>query len=436
GEREPRRVGPRPHLSRGHRRLRPGDEPEGLPPRHERHALRRPHGSLERQRLDRRGPGQARERGAGLHPDPRVLDDVRAPGPHRPPHARLPQHQPPDPQLELGDRPVEDRLHQRGRALPGDAGEARRPQGHHRAARLVGQVHPDRRRLADPQLARSLDGAAAPQEGLGADEGAPRRQPELDASQGRTPGIESRRMDAERAPLPVEGVLRFYNFLPEANPFLADVLAGLARAQKSLPPKYFYDDAGSRLFEQICVLPEYYPTRTELGIMQQNVAEMAQFIGPDTQLVELGSGAGIKTRLLIERLLPPLYVPIDIDGRMLRSASAQLAELFPWLNIVGLCADYTLPLELPQFAGLPIRRKAAFFPGSTVGNFTPEEALAFLRRVRRMAGAGGALLIGVDLKKDKATLEAAYDDAAGVTAKFNLNLLERINRELGGDFAP
>ena len=243
-------------------------------------------------------------------------------------------------------------------------------------------------------------------------------------------------MDAERAPLPVEGVLRFYDFLPEANPFLADVLAGLARAQKSLPPKYFYDDAGSRLFEQICVLPEYYLTRTELGVMQQNVAEMAQFIGPDAQLVELGSGAGIKTRLLIERLLPPLYVPIDIDGRTLRSASAQLAELFPWLNIVGLCADYTVPLELPQFAGLPIRRKAVFFPGSTVGNFTPEEALAFLRRVRRMAGAGGALLIGVDLKKDKATLEAAYDDAAGVTAKFNLNLLERMNRELGADFKP
>jgi len=243
-------------------------------------------------------------------------------------------------------------------------------------------------------------------------------------------------MDAERAPLPVEGVLRFYNFLPDTSPFLGDVLAGLARAQKTIPPKYFYDGPGSRLFEQICALPEYYPTRTELGIMQEHVAEMMQFIGPDAQLIELGSGAGIKTRLLIERLLPPLYVPIDIDGQTLRSASAELAELFPWLNIVGLCADYTLPLELPQFAGLPIRRKAVFFPGSTVGNFTPEEALGFLKRVRRMAGAGGVLLIGVDLKKDKATLEAAYDDPAGVTAKFNLNLLERIDRELGGDFRP
>jgi L-histidine Nalpha-methyltransferase len=241
-------------------------------------------------------------------------------------------------------------------------------------------------------------------------------------------------MDAERAPLPVEGVIRFYNFLPDESPFLAEVQAGLARAQKSIPPKYFYDEQGSRLFEQICVLPEYYLTRTELAVIRENVAEMAQFVGPDAQLIELGSGAGIKTRLLMERLLPPVYVPIDIDSQTLRSASEQLAEIFPWLNIVGLCADYTLPLELPQFASLPIRRKAVFFPGSTVGNFTPEQALGFLRRVRRMAGAGGALLIGVDLKKDKATLEAAYDDPAGVTARFNLNLLERINRELGGDF--
>lgn len=243
-------------------------------------------------------------------------------------------------------------------------------------------------------------------------------------------------MDAERAPLPVEGVLRFYNFLPDESPFLDDVLAGLSRAQKAIPPKYFYDAAGSKLFERICELPEYYPTRTEVAVMQASIVEMAQFVGPDAQLIELGSGAGVKTRLLMERLLPPLYVPIDIDGQTLRSASSQLAELFPWLNVVGLCADYTLPLELPQFAGLPIRRKAVFFPGSTVGNFTPEEALGFLRRVRRMAGTGGVLLIGVDLKKDKATLDAAYDDAAGVTAKFNLNLLERINRELGGDFKP
>lgn len=241
-------------------------------------------------------------------------------------------------------------------------------------------------------------------------------------------------MDAERAPVPVEGVLRFYNFLPDTTPFLAAVTAGLARPQKSIPPKYFYDEHGSRLFDQICALPEYYLTRTELAVMQENIVEISQFAGPDVELIELGSGAGIKTRLLIERLLPPLYVPIDIDGGTLRAASSELANLFPWLNVVGLCADYTLPLELPQFVGLPIRRKAVFFPGSTVGNFTPEEALGFLRRVRRMAGAGGVLLIGVDLKKDKATLEAAYDDAADVTARFNLNLLERINRELGGDF--
>jgi dimethylhistidine N-methyltransferase len=241
-------------------------------------------------------------------------------------------------------------------------------------------------------------------------------------------------MDAQLSPQPVQGVVRFYNFLAEDQPFLADVLAGLARTQKSIPPKYFYDERGSRLFEEICGLREYYLTRTELAIMQDNIAEITQFIGPDAQLVELGSGTGVKTRILIERLLPPLYVPVDIDGETLRAASRQLAGLFPWLNTSGLCADYTRALHLPQFVGLPIRRKAVFFPGSTIGNFTPEEALVFLKQVRRVAGTGGALLIGVDLKKDKATLEAAYDDPAGVTARFNLNLLERINRELGGDF--
>jgi dimethylhistidine N-methyltransferase len=133
-------------------------------------------------------------------------------------------------------------------------------------------------------------------------------------------------------------------------------------------------------------------------------------------------------------LQPPLYVPIDIAGTAMRSAAASLAVLYPWLNITGVCADYTRPLELPEFVGVPIRRKAVYFPGSTIGNFTPHEAIAFLQLTRRMVGTGGVLLIGVDLKKEKTVLEAAYDDSAGVTAAFNLNLLERINRELGGDF--
>jgi L-histidine N-alpha-methyltransferase len=231
-----------------------------------------------------------------------------------------------------------------------------------------------------------------------------------------------------------QGVVRFYNFLPEGDSFINDVLTGLARPQKTLPPKYFYDARGCELFEQICELPEYYPTRTELAIMDEHAGAMAKFLGPDCQLIELGSGSSTKTRILIEQLQPPLYVPVDIAGEALRAAAAGLALLFPWLNIIGVCADYSKPLTLPEFVGVPIRRKAVYFPGSTVGNFTPHEAIEFLQIVRRMVGAGGALLVGVDLKKDKKLLDAAYDDAAGVTAAFNLNLLARINRELGADF--
>ena len=233
---------------------------------------------------------------------------------------------------------------------------------------------------------------------------------------------------------PAVGVARFYNFLPEGDSFLDDVLTGLARPQKTLPPKYFYDARGCELFEQICTLPEYYPTRTELAIMREHAGAMAKFLGPDCQLIEFGSGSSTKTRILIEQMQPPLYVPIDIAGEAIRAAAAGLAQTFPWLNINGVCADYTRPLTLPAFVGVPIRRKAVYFPGSTIGNFTPNEAIEFLKLARRMAGPGGALLIGVDLKKDKQALAAAYDDAAGVTAAFNLNLLARMNRELGGDF--
>lgn len=237
---------------------------------------------------------------------------------------------------------------------------------------------------------------------------------------------------APQAPEP--GVVRFYNFLPRGESFLEDVLAGLAGAQKSIPPKYFYDEDGCRLFEAICELPEYYLTRTELDILQSRAAEIAQFAGPDAELIEFGSGAQEKTRVLIEALRPSLYVPVDIAGDTLRAASGELANGYPWLNIMGICADYTRPLALPEFAGVPIRRKVVFFPGSTIGNFTPAEALAFLKQARRAAGTGGILVIGVDLKKDKKILDAAYDDSRGVTARFNLNLLKRINRELGADF--
>jgi len=230
------------------------------------------------------------------------------------------------------------------------------------------------------------------------------------------------------------GVVRYYNVLVEGPSFLDDVLAGLAAPRKAIPAKYFYDWRGSKLFEAICELPEYYPTRTEIAIMQRHVDEIVRVLGRDTQLVEYGSGASLKTRLLIERARPSLYVPIDISEPQLRNACMELAQLFPWLNINAVVADFTRPFKLPEFVGVPIRRKAVYFPGSTIGNFTPDEAREFLKGIHGLIGPGGMLVVGVDLKKEKRILDAAYDDARGVTAEFNLNLLARINRELGGDF--
>src|SRR5256885_333866 len=242
-------------------------------------------------------------------------------------------------------------------------------------------------------------------------------------------------MNPQPSPQPrAPGVVRFYSFLPRAAGFSEDVLAGLALPQKSIPPKYFYDEQGCRLFEAICELPEYYLTRTEMAILRGNIAEIAQVVGPDAELIECGSGVQAKTRILIQALQTQLYVPIDIAIDTLRASSSELARRFPFLNIVGICADHTRPIALPEFVGVPIRRKTVFFPGSTIGNFTPAEALVFLRQARKMAGAGGGVLIGVDLKKDRATLDAAYADSKGVTEQFNLNLLHRINRELAADF--
>lgn len=221
---------------------------------------------------------------------------------------------------------------------------------------------------------------------------------------------------------------------PEPAPFLADTLAGLSQPQKTLPCKYLYDDAGSALFERICELPEYYPTRTEIALLEARAGEIAAAIGRRARLVEFGSGAGVKVRLLLAALEDPAgYVPMDISRAPLVAAALALTRDFPRLRVQPLCADYTRPFALPP-APPGVAATAGFFPGSTIGNFAPAEAEAFLARAARLLGPGATMIVGVDTPKDAATLEAAYDDAAGITATFNLNLLARINRELGGDF--
>ncbi len=226
----------------------------------------------------------------------------------------------------------------------------------------------------------------------------------------------------------------FHDLKPDAGSFLQEVIAGLPRPQKAINPKYFYDERGSALFEAICALPEYYPTRTEIDMMRDHGSEMAQCLGPGCTIIEYGSGSGRKTRMLIESARPAAYLAIDIAEAQLKAAAAVLADAFPDVIIAAVCADYTRPFALPPLASGTASRRVIFFPGSTIGNFTVDEARDFLRLARAQAGAGGAMLVGVDLKKDAATLDAAYNDARGVTAEFNLNLLARINRELDGDF--
>ncbi len=219
--------------------------------------------------------------------------------------------------------------------------------------------------------------------------------------------------------------------VPAVN-FRKDVLEGLARPQKALPPKYFYDGAGSQLFEKICRLREYYPTRVELGITKRSLKEIARFAGRGCALLEYGSGESLKTRLLIAALEPSVYMPVEISADALRAAVKHLARDFPKLSIVAITADFSHPLSIPAFPGNA--RRLVYFPGSTIGNLRRDEAEAFLRMTRGQVGANGAMIVGVDLKKDPNVLHAAYNDAKGVTAAFNLNLLARINRELGGDF--
>ncbi len=221
---------------------------------------------------------------------------------------------------------------------------------------------------------------------------------------------------------------------PERTRFLHDVLAGLRRRPRMLPCKYFYDERGSHLFEAICQLPEYYPTRTELSIMEAHASSMAELLASDCLVVEYGSGSGAKTRLLLDQITrPAAYVPVDISREHLLATATSLNQEYPELEVLPVCADFTRPFPLPSPLRRP-RRTAVYFPGSTIGNFTSEAATALLREARSRIGADGVLLIGVDLVKEPAVLERAYDDRAGVTAAFNLNLLRRMNRELGADF--
>jgi dimethylhistidine N-methyltransferase len=228
--------------------------------------------------------------------------------------------------------------------------------------------------------------------------------------------------------------LQVRGFSDAHDEFYHDVMTGLSAPVKELPSKYFYDKQGSELFDLICQLDEYYLTRAELAIMHEFAPEMGKQIGEDAMLVEYGSGSSVKTRYLLDALLrPAAYVPVDISGEHLARTAAELAADYPNIEILPVCADFTEHFSLPIPARF-VSHAAVYFPGSTIGNFKPEPAMRLMRQIAGLCGQGGGLLIGIDLKKDRQKIEAAYNDKLGVTARFNLNLLARINRELDGDF--
>ncbi len=215
---------------------------------------------------------------------------------------------------------------------------------------------------------------------------------------------------------------------------VVEIIDGLQKPEKMISPKYFYDERGSQLFDEITHLPEYYPTETELGIMRSNVEEIAQLIGKQASLIEFGSGSSRKTPVLLEHLHDlAVYVPVDISEDHLLESAEKLRRSFPGLEILPVVADFTRPFQLPEPAIMPLRN-IVYFPGSTIGNFTHDDALALLRVMHQEAGANGALLIGVDLQKDPAIIERAYNDSAGVTAEFNLNILRHLNRDYSSNF--
>lgn len=232
----------------------------------------------------------------------------------------------------------------------------------------------------------------------------------------------------------IEGVRSEPDERRAAERFAQDVVSGLSAPRKSIPPKWLYDARGSVLYELVCGQPEYYPPRIERRLLEEHAAEIARAVGPDALVFEYGAGNARKTSLLLGALPRPLaYVPVDISRAALLDAVEAIRERFPRLSVRPVVGDFTEPLALP-LADVPAARRVAFFPGSTIGNFDPPEAVALLRRMAREVGREGMLVIGVDLPKEEATLVRAYDDALGATAAFDLNLLARINRELGGRF--
>ncbi|WP_305908920.1 L-histidine N(alpha)-methyltransferase [Methylomarinum sp. Ch1-1] len=226
--------------------------------------------------------------------------------------------------------------------------------------------------------------------------------------------------------------LHFHDFQPALGDIKDDVLSGLQTEQKVIAPKYFYDAHGSKLFDRICRLPEYYLTRTEIGLLKQYGSEIAECIGSGATLFELGSGSSSKIRLLLDAVRPSIYVPMDISKEHLFGAASSLANDYDWLEIHAVCIDYSNSWQLPR--SLQGNRRIAYFPGSSIGNLHDNEAHALLKRIAELVGVDGGLLIGVDLIKNVKLLEAAYNDRQQVTAAFNKNLLTRLNRELNADF--
>ena len=230
------------------------------------------------------------------------------------------------------------------------------------------------------------------------------------------------------------GQVAVLDFAPANEEFCEQFIAGLSQRPRTLPCKFFYDETGSALFLKICELPEYYITRTEMRILRERGREIASALGRGIELIGLGTGAGTKTRILLDNLEAPVaYVPVDISREQLTQSAIAFRKRFPALEVLPVCADYLQPFDLPPRSPVA-NRTVVYFPGSTIGNLEPEDATEFLQKIVLTAGPGGALLMGADLKKSKAILERAYNDNAGVTAQFNLNLLARANRELGSDF--